>query len=131
MAFDVYRAVGGSERMRVITMWLTHLTFVLETGTWAAISLARDSYARRHPIQVARSAWRLRRSPFTTPEAVRQLFEYHRRGFHPNDRNTAKMIAVWREKFFGAHGELVEVLMGRDCLDPDPTRDPHQFRNAG
>ena len=110
VAFDVFRAVGGTERMRVVTMWLTHLTFVLETGIWAAISLARDGYARRHPVKVARSAWRLRRSPFTTPEAVHQLFEYHRRGFHPNDRDTTEMIAEWREKFFGPEGELVEVL---------------------
>jgi predicted metal-dependent hydrolase len=110
VAFDVFRTVGGTERMRVFTMWLTHLTFVLETGVWAAISLARDSHARRHPVKVARSVWRLRRSPFTTPDAIRQLFEYHRRGFHPNDRDTAEMIATWREKFFGADGELVGVL---------------------
>ena len=110
VAFDVYRAVGGSERMRQVTMWLTHLTFVLETGVWAAISLARDPDARRHPLKVARSAWRLRRSPFTTPEAVRTLFEYHRRGFHPSDRDTSEMIATWREKFFGADGELADLL---------------------
>jgi predicted metal-dependent hydrolase len=110
VAFDVFRAVGGSERMRLVTMWLTHLTFVLETGIWTGISLARDRYARRHPLKVAKSAWRLRRSPFTTPEAVRQLFEYHRRGFHPNDRDSSEMIATWRENFFGSQGELVDVL---------------------
>jgi predicted metal-dependent hydrolase len=111
VAFDVFRSVGGTERMRVFTMWLTHLTFVLETGVWTAISLARDAYARRHPAKVAKSMWRLRRSPFTTPEAVRQLFEYHRRGFHPNDRDTTEMIATWREKLFGSRGELRDVLV--------------------
>jgi uncharacterized protein len=110
VAFDVYRAVGGSERMRLATMWLTHMTFVLETGIWAAISLARDPYARRHPLKVAKSAWRLRQSPFTTREAVSQLFEYHRRGFHPNDRDTSEMIATWRANFFGPEGQLVDVL---------------------
>src|SRR5437588_7827095 len=30
VAFDVYKAMGGTERMRVATMWLIHLTFVLE-----------------------------------------------------------------------------------------------------
>jgi uncharacterized protein len=110
VAFDVYRGIGGAERMRVFTMWLTHITFVFETGAWAAISLARDSHARRHPVQVAKSLWRLRKSPFTTPEAVHQLFEYHRRGFHPNDRDTTELIATWREKFFGPSGELAEVL---------------------
>lgn len=110
VAFDVFRTVGGTERMRMITMWLTHLTFVLETGIWTGISLARDGYARRHPLKVAKSVWRLRRSPFTTRDAVRQLFEYHRHGFHPNDRDTTEMIAHWREQFFGSDGELIEVL---------------------
>src|SRR4051812_23288835 len=31
VAFDVYQAVGGSERMRIVVMWLTHLLFILET----------------------------------------------------------------------------------------------------
>lgn len=111
VAFDVYRQVGGGEVMRQVTMWLTHLTFILETGVWAAISLARDSYARRHPVKVAKSVWRLRRSPFTTKEATRQLFEYHKIGFHPNDRDTKVLIATWREQLFGDHGELSEVLV--------------------
>lgn len=110
VAFDVFQSVGGTERMRVFAMWLTHLNFVFETGMWAAISLVRDGNARRHPLKVARSLWRLRRSPFTTPEAVHQLFEYHRRDFHPNDRDTTELITTWRQKFFGANGELVEVL---------------------
>src|SRR5438067_7024404 len=54
VAFDVYRRMGGTERMRVTTMWLTHLTFVLETSVWAAISLAMDPAARRHPMRVLR-----------------------------------------------------------------------------
>jgi predicted metal-dependent hydrolase len=110
VAFDVFRSVGGTERMRQVTMWLTHLTFVLETGTWAAISLARDPYARRHPVEVAKSAWKLRTSPFTKPAPVKRLFEYHRRGFHPNDRQTAELIATWREKLFGPQGALVDLL---------------------
>lgn len=110
VAFDVYKHVGGTERMRLVTMWITHLTFILETGTWTVISLARDAYARRHPVKVAKSLWRLRRSPFTTPEAVHRLFEYHRPGFHPNDRDTSELIAKWREEFFGPRGALVEVL---------------------
>ncbi len=110
VAFDVFRSVGGTERMRMWTMWLTHLTFVLETSIWTAISLSRDPVARQHPMRVLQSAWRLRRSPFTKPRAVRQLLEYTHRGFHPNDRDTSELIATWRAKLFGSHGELVDLL---------------------
>ena len=110
VAFDVFRRAGGSERMRMATMWLTHLTFVLETSIWTAISLSQDPVARRHPLRVAKSAWRLRRSPFTKPRAVRQLLQYTHRGFHPNDRDTSELIATWRAKLFGSDGDLVELV---------------------
>ena len=42
VAFDVYKQVGGSELTRQVAMWLTHLTFVLETSIWTAISVAND-----------------------------------------------------------------------------------------
>lgn len=112
VAFDVYRHVGGSEPMRMATMWLTHLLFVLETSAWTAISIALDGDARRHPVRVLRSAWRLRRSPFTRPAPVRQLFQYTHRGFHPNDRDTRDLIAAWREKLFGPSGALTDAYAG-------------------
>ena len=110
VAFDVFRSAGGTERMRVLAMWATHLTFVLETGIWTAISLARDPYARRHPWQVAKSGARLRKSPFVKPEAIRMLFSYHRRGFHPNDRDTTELVAKWRDLLFGPEGDLRDAL---------------------
>jgi len=110
VAFDVYRAVGGSERMRVVVMWLTHLLFILETSVMAAISLAKDRYARRHPLELARSLARLPRQPFLSMRAARMLAQYHQRGFHPNDRDTTQLIAEWRQTLFGENGELTEVL---------------------
>lgn len=112
VAFDVYRHVGGSERMRIANMWVIHLTFVLETLVWTMVSLAKDATAWRHPLRVVRGVWRLRRSPFTSRRAVRQLFEYHRRDFHPNDRDTRQLIADWRDKLFGPGGTLTDVLAG-------------------
>jgi uncharacterized protein len=110
VAFDVYRAVGGTERMRKAAMWVVHANFVFETGTWALISLAKDPDARRHPLRVLRGLWQLRRSPFISPRTVRQLFQYHRRNFHPNDRDTTAMIAEWRSKLFGSDGTLTDLL---------------------
>jgi uncharacterized protein len=110
VAFDVYKRVGGTERMRVGMMWVVHLNFLLETSVWTMISLAMDTTARRHPLRVLRGLLRLRRSPFFSMRAVRQLFQYHRRGFHPNDRDTTELIAVWRAKLFGSGGKLTDLL---------------------
>lgn len=109
VAFDVFRAIGGTELMRQATMWITHLTFVVETGIWTAISVLGDDYARRHPLQLAKSAWRLRNSPFTKKGPVKLLFEYHRPGFHPNERDTSELITEWRNKLFGPEGTLREL----------------------
>ena len=110
VAFDVYRHVGGSERMRMATMWTTHALFVLETGLWTMVSLAMDPEARRHPGRVLRSLTRLRRSPFTSKQAVRQLLQYTTSNFHPNDRDTTELIAQWRASLFGSDGQLTELL---------------------
>ena len=110
VAFDVYQYVGGTERMRIATMWLIHLTFVLETSLWTLVSLMMDPAARRHPLRVLRSLGRLQRSPFASPRLVRQLLQYNRRGFHPNDRDTTELVAEWRSRLFGSEGELREVL---------------------
>ena len=109
VAFDVYRAMGGTERMRNAAMWVVHLNFLLETGTWTIVSLAMDRDARRHPLRVLRGLGRMRKSPFARPETVRQLFQYHRRNFHPNDRDTRALIAEWRQTLFGSEGELTDL----------------------
>jgi predicted metal-dependent hydrolase len=50
------------------------------------------------------------KSPFTSTRTVRQLFQYHQRDFHPNDRDTTAMIAEWRSTLFGSDGELTDLL---------------------
>lgn len=112
VAFDVYKAVGGGELMRITIMFLTDLLFILETSIMGVVSIAMDRDARRHPIKLARSLARLPRSPFVSMRALRILAQYHRPGFHPNDRDTTQLIADWREKLFGREGQLTEVLAG-------------------
>jgi predicted metal-dependent hydrolase len=111
VAFDVYRHVGGTERMRIITMWMIHLNFLLETSIWTVISLGLDPAARRHPVRVLQSVWRLRHSPFASLRAVRHLLRYHRHGFHPNDYDSSELISTWRAKLFGSEGALTDVLV--------------------
>jgi predicted metal-dependent hydrolase len=93
-------------------MYLTDLLFILETSIMGVVSVAMDRDARRHPLKLIRSLARLPRSPFMSWRAVRILAEYHRPGFHPNDRDTRELIAWWRQALFGRDGELTEVLAG-------------------
>jgi predicted metal-dependent hydrolase len=37
---------------------------------------------------------------------VPAYLDYFRPGFHPNDRDTASLLATWRERLFGREGEL-------------------------
>ena len=112
VAFDVYKAVGGGEPMRIVVMLLTDLLFILETSIMGLVSLAKDREAWQHPGRLARSIAGLRHSPFLSWRAVRILAEYHRPGFHPNDRDTRELIAQWRDALFGGDGELNTLLAG-------------------
>jgi len=109
VAFDVYKAVGGSERMRNAAMWVVHLNFIFETGLWTLISLAKDPDARRHPLKLLQGVGRLTRSPFVRPKTVRQLLQYHQRNFHPNASDTTQLIAEWRAELFGSDGRLADL----------------------
>jgi len=110
VAYDVYKAYGGGEVMRIFVMFLTDLLFILETSIMGVISIAMDRDARRHPVKLLRSLARLPRSPFVSMKALRILAEYHRPGFHPNDRDTKELIADWRRALFGREGELNDVV---------------------
>ena len=112
VAYDVYKAMGGGETMRIVVMFLTDLLFILETSIMGVISIAMDRAARRHPVKLLRSLARLRRSPFVSMRALRILAEYHRPGFHPNDRDTKQLIADLREALFGNEGELTQLRAG-------------------
>jgi len=112
VAYDVYKAVGGGEFMRIFVMFLTDLLFIFETGVMLVISLLKDPTTWRHPIKVLRSFARLPKQPFMSMRALKILSEYHRPGFHPNDRDTRDLIADWRQALFGREGQLNDVLAG-------------------
>ena len=86
VAFDVYKAVGGTERMRVWTMKGIRLGFVLGMSLQVIISVPLDRDARRHPIKLWRSWRKLKSSPFLSRETWRTLKEYDAPDFHPDDR---------------------------------------------
>lgn len=110
VAFDVYRASGGSERTRTMTMNIVCVGFVGGMTVQSIISLLgdRDTY---RPRTLARSVKRLRHSPFLRREVWRQLRDYNRPDFHPDDQDTDALVAEWREKLFGSEGALNDLLV--------------------
>jgi hypothetical protein len=109
VAFDVYKAVGGSERTRVITMHVLRYGFVAMLTLQIVGSLARDraTYERGN---LRRSWRRLRRSPLLTRELWEQLRDYTRPDFHPDDRDTTELVDRWRAQLFGEQGTLNDKL---------------------
>ncbi len=109
VAFDVYRAVGGSEELRVKMMRRVRVMFTATTAIQVLVSLLgdRDTYRRG----ALRASWRqFRRSPAMRRETWQRLKEYERPGFHPNDRDTSDLVATWRAELFGDEGSMTHLL---------------------
>ncbi|SPX87994.1 metal-dependent hydrolase [Mycobacteroides abscessus] len=108
VAFDVYRATGGPEWLRIATMAIILL------ATWPVVSLimligmALDPEARWHPITFIKQMWHLNRSPLLHG-LFKNLAEYLRPGFHPDDINTDPLLAQWQNTLFGPHGTLNDI----------------------
>ena len=111
VAFDVYKAIGGTERMRVWTMNFFRYAFVLGMGLQVVLSLLGDKATYRRG-NLRRSWKRFRRSPLVSRELWDQLKDYNRPDFHPDDRDTTELVARWRAELFGAEGSLNEKLVG-------------------
>jgi predicted metal-dependent hydrolase len=109
VAFDVYKAVGGSERLRTITMNLLTFGFIAGMAVQVVISLLGDKETYK-PGRLRKSWRRVRHSPILSRELWNQLRDYNRPDFHPDDRDTASMVAQWREELFGNAGSLNDLL---------------------
>jgi len=109
VAFDVYRSVGGTERMRIgvmafILASITPLTFVT-----LGVSMLRDPVARRRPVSATRQAYQLFRGP-VFKGVMKELVKYQRPGFHPDDIETGALLDAWQQQLFGPDGVLVDHL---------------------
>ncbi|WP_045821183.1 metal-dependent hydrolase [Williamsia herbipolensis] len=109
VAFDVYRYVGGTERMRIATMRVVHVVFVLNTIVWTMVSMARDR-ATYNPRRLFASLAALRANPWLGREVLDELRTYTRRGFHPDDNPTEYLLEEWRAELFGDSGVLADNL---------------------
>lgn len=109
VAFDVYRAVGGSERMRVFAMGVMYYTQIPLFVLLVLLSAALDRTAW-HPIKIARQTYGFMRGPFMDG-LLRELRVYMKRDFHPDDIDTNALLERWRDQLFGKEtGLLVDRL---------------------
>ena len=111
VAFDVYRAVGGGERLRVWTMNFFRYGFVLGMSLAVALSLLGDRATYRKG-NLRRSWRRLKSSPIVDPKLWAQLKDYNRPDFHPDDSDTTALVETWRAELFGKNGTLNDKLIG-------------------
>jgi uncharacterized protein len=111
VAFDVYRAVGGGERLRVFTMNFFRFGFVFGMGLSVVLSLLRDRATYRKG-NLRRSWRRVRSSPLADPAVWAQLKDYNRPDFHPDDSDTTELVETWRAELFGEQGTLNDKLIG-------------------
>jgi hypothetical protein len=111
VAFDVYRAVGGGERLRIWTMNFFRFGFVLGMGLAVILSVLGDRATYRRGN--LRGSWRrLRTSPLVDPAIWAQLKDYNRADFHPDDSDTTELVDTWRTELFGEAGALNDKLIG-------------------
>jgi predicted metal-dependent hydrolase len=110
VAFDVYKAVGGSERTRVLTMKVLRFAFVIGMSIQIIASLLGDRATYRRG-QLVPSWRRFRRSPLLSRQLWQQLCDYDRPDFHPDDRDTTELVERWRAQLFGEQGTLNDKLV--------------------
>jgi predicted metal-dependent hydrolase len=112
VAFDVYKAVGGGERLRVMTMRFFRYGFVAFMTLAVVVSLLGDRATYRRGN--LRRSWRtFRQSPILRREVWDQLKDYDRRDFHPDDSDTTELVERWRAELFGDSGSLNDKLVTR------------------
>jgi len=109
VAYDVYQQVSGNHAIRSGIMHATTVVFLAVIVVGTTFSMLHDR-ASANPVRVVRSLARLRHSPFLTRQVLRDLHDYHRRDFHPDDHDTEALLDEWRTTLFGTEGVLAARL---------------------
>jgi predicted metal-dependent hydrolase len=95
VAFDVYRAVGGSEKMRRRAMRQSTFFLALDIGMGLVHMLRRDKNLWN--LRLWREGWKFL---FFQGGILRRVWpaykEYYREGFHPWDRDTRPLLDAWK-----------------------------------
>lgn len=112
VAFDVFMAVDGRQWVRALTMNLVTIGFLTSAIAGTFLSFLIDPATYLHPVRTVRSLAKLRRNPWLSKEMRRRIRDYNRRDFHPDDHDNQALLEEWRERLFGAEGELTDRLKG-------------------
>ena len=102
VAFDVYRAVGGPEWIRIAVMVLSLVQSPILITQAMAASLATDPTAR-NAVRTTASLLRVPRSPIFR-KTLKRTLAYLRPGFHPDQNKTDALLERWRAELFGDNG---------------------------
>jgi predicted metal-dependent hydrolase len=109
VAYDVYRAVGGTEQTRIRVMRFVTFMFLARVTAYTTMSMLGDR-ATYHPVRLVRSLVALFRGPFLDKKMRQRIKAYNREGFHPDDNDNTALLQRWVEELFGAQGQLKDHL---------------------
>ncbi|MEV0549076.1 metal-dependent hydrolase [Nocardia salmonicida] len=109
VAFDAYRAAGGTERRRIWAMRGISASFFTAIVVNTTLSMLGDR-ATYNPIRLVRSLGAIPHSPFLTRAVQRRVGAYTKRGFHPDDSDNTALLEHWTAALFGEKGTLVDHL---------------------
>lgn len=110
VAFDVYRAIGGSERTRIWSMKVTRWMIPVMAVQLIVQAYLTDKAARK-PGAMRASLKRFRKNPLFQKDTWDAIKDFERPDFHPDQRNTDAMLDEWSERLFGPAGELNDKLV--------------------
>jgi uncharacterized protein len=108
VAFDVYRAVGGPEWIRIGVMAVMYVFTIPVVTLGVVLSILTDPRGWR-PIRLLRQTRYVFRGPLVKG-LMADLGTYLRPGFHPDDIDTGQLLERWRQELFGTDGALVDHL---------------------
>lgn len=108
VAFDVYRAVGGPEWIRIGVMRAMYLFTIPVVTLGVLLSIATDTQGWR-PFKVLRQTYGVFRGPLVKG-LLADLRVYMTPGFHPDDVDTGALLERWQKELFGTEGTLLGHL---------------------
>jgi predicted metal-dependent hydrolase len=111
VAFDVYRAMGGSEKMRIRVMKTITVSFLFSSILNTIMSMLADR-AFYNPVTLGKSLAKLPKSPWLSKDVRKKIADYNRVGFHPDDHDNKELTAYWTNELFGPDGQLADKVKG-------------------